>query len=279
MRRSPRSQQWRIDSAIIWIRIITTAGGHAWSRPHGRARHVPPGIATMMKTKKNAPISTEDILLKLCHSVSSVLTEATHHEVNYSPMVQRISKTCLRPDIGCFVLFDGAFSGLVVINFTAAAALEVYQNYLMNMGIPKEELATLHTSDEVGNVMGELMNQILGDFTNKVSQELQTSISQSQPKMLTLNKQVLISVDTNLDRPQARRVSFFTEKNNIFYMELAMDKTEFIQLHDFTRHEVVDPDSLLRSVANGENMGSHGSAAPASQGNDDHDDLLASLGL
>ena len=162
----------------------------------------------MMKTKKNAPISTEDILLKLCHSVSSVLTEATHHEVNYSPMVQRISKTCLRPDIGCFVLFDGAFSGLVVINFTAAAALEVYQNYLMNMGIPKEELATLHTSDEVGNVMGELMNQILGDFTNKVSQELQTSISQSQPKMLTLNKQVLISVDTNLDRPQARRVSF-----------------------------------------------------------------------
>lgn len=233
----------------------------------------------MMKTKKNAPISTEDILLKLCHSVSSVLTEATHHEVNYSPMVQRISKTCLRPDIGCFVLFDGAFSGLVVINFTAAAALEVYQNYLMNMGIPKEELATLHTSDEVGNVMGELMNQILGDFTNKVSQELQTSISQSQPKMLTLNKQVLISVDTNLDRPQARRVSFFTEKNNIFYMELAMDKTEFIQLHDFTRHEVVDPDSLLRSVANGEKMGSHGSAAPAQSSGDAHDDLLASLGL
>jgi CheY-specific phosphatase CheX len=233
----------------------------------------------MMKTKKNAPISTEDILLKLCHSVSSVLTEATHHEVNYSPMVQRISKTCLRPDIGCFVLFDGAFSGLVVINFTAAAALEVYQNYLMNMGIPKEELATLHTSDEVGNVMGELMNQILGDFTNKVSQELQTSISQSQPKMLTLNKQVLISVDTNLDRPQARRVSFFTEKNNIFYMELAMDKTEFIQLHDFTRHEVVDPDSLLRSVANGEKMGSHGSAAPTQSSGDAHDDLLASLGL
>ncbi len=233
----------------------------------------------MMKTKKNAPISTEDILLKLCHSVSSVLTEATRHEVNYSPMVQRISKTCLRPDIGCFVLFDGAFSGLVVINFTASAALEVYQNYLMNMGIPKEELATLHTSDEVGNVMGELMNQILGDFTNKVSQELQTSISQSQPKMLTLNKQVLISVDTNLDRPQARRVSFFTEKNNIFYMELAMDKTEFIQLHDFERHEAVDPDSLLRSVANGESLGSNGSAAPTPSASDDHDDLLASLGL
>ena len=229
--------------------------------------------------KKNKPITTEDILIKLCNSVKNVLSTAAQTPIDYSPMIQRITKTSLKPDIGCFVVFDGAFSGLVVINFSAAAALEVYQSYLMQMGIPKEELATQHTSDEVGNVMGELMNQILGDFTNKVSQELQTSISQSQPKMLTLNKQVLISVDTNLDRPQARRVSFFTEKNNIFYMELAMDKTEFIQLHDFERREDVDPDSLLRSVANGENMGSHGSAAPASQGNDDHDDLLASLGL
>jgi hypothetical protein len=35
-------------------------------------------------------------------------------------MVQRISRTCLKPDIGCFVLFDGGFSGLVVKNFSAA---------------------------------------------------------------------------------------------------------------------------------------------------------------
>lgn len=234
----------------------------------------------MMKTKRNAPISTEDILHKLCNSVTGVLTEATHHEINYSPMVQRISKTCLRPDIGCFVLFDGAFSGLVVINFTAAAALEVYQNYLMNMGIPREELATVHTSDEVGNVMGELMNQIVGDFTGKVSQELHSSINQSQPKMLTLNKQVRISVDTNLDRPQARRVSFYTEKNNIFYMELAMDKTEFIQLHDFERNEAMDTDRLIDNIDNGIAIGNNGSSNGDTKSNNDaQDDLLASLGL
>ncbi len=234
----------------------------------------------MMKTKRNAPISTEDILYKLCNSVTGVLTEATHHDINYSPMVQRISKTCLRPDIGCFVLFDGAFSGLVVINFTAAAALEVYQNYLMNMGIPREELATVHTSDEVGNVMGELMNQIVGDFTGKVSQELHSSINQSQPKMLTLNKQVRISVDTNLDRPQARRVSFYTEKNNIFYMELAMDKTEFIQLHDFERNEEMDTDRLIDNIDKGIAIGNNGSSNGDTKSNNDaQDDLLASLGL
>ena len=232
------------------------------------------------RADNDAVLTTEDVLLSLCHSVTGVLSAATQSQVSFSGMVQRISKTCLRPDIGCFVLFDGAFSGLVVINFTAAAALEVYQNYLMNMGIPREELATVHTSDEVGNVMGELMNQIVGDFTGKVSQELHSSINQSQPKMLTLNKQVRISVDTNLDRPQARRVSFYTEKNNIFYMELAMDKTEFIQLHDFERNEEMDTDRLIDNIDKGIAIGNNGSSNGDTKSNNDaQDDLLASLGL
>ena len=29
--------------------------------------------------------------------------------MHYSAMVQRITKTYLKPDIGCFVLFDGGF--------------------------------------------------------------------------------------------------------------------------------------------------------------------------
>ncbi|WP_024872307.1 DUF3334 family protein [Tolumonas lignilytica] len=227
--------------------------------------------------KKNKPITTEDILIKLCNSVKNVLSTAAQTPIDYSPMIQRISKTSLKPDIGCFVLFDGAFSGLVVINFTADAALEVYQSYLMQMGIPKEELATQHTSDEVGNVMGELMNQILGDFTGKVSHELKTHITQSQPKMLTINKQVLLSIDTNLDRPQARRVSFYTGKNNIFYLELAIDKTEFLQLHDFETDQELDPDAILAAEASKQDTIE--SKDTYTNANSDSDDLLASLGL
>ncbi|EJN6828464.1 chemotaxis protein CheX [Vibrio cidicii] len=195
--------------------------------------------------KKNKVVTTEDILLKLCQSVSGVLTSATSSQINYSAMVQKINKTSLKPDFGCFVLFDGGFTGLVVINFTAKAALEIYTNYMRSMGMPEEELAVLHTSDEVGDVLGELMNQLVGDFTNKIRKELQTNITQNQPKMLSLNKQVLLSVDTNLDRPQARRVTFSTENNNIFYLELAMDKTEFIQLEDFEVGEDENPDDIL----------------------------------
>jgi CheY-specific phosphatase CheX len=193
-------------------------------------------------------------------------------------MVQRITKIGLKPDIGCFVLFDGGFSGLVVLNFSGGAALEIYERYMLSMGMPKSELATVFTSDEVSNILGELMNQIVGDFTGKVRRELQTNITQNQPKMLVLNKQVMLSVDTPLDRPEIRRVSFFTENNNIFYMELAIDRTEFIKLHDFDSSEILDPDALLdleQANANNANV----STPSASDGDSDSDELLRSLGM
>jgi chemotaxis protein CheY-P-specific phosphatase CheC len=218
----------------------------------------------------NYPVvhGAEDILRSLCDSVVKVLHLATTCRLNYSGMVQRISRTCLKPDIGCFVLFDGGFSGLVVTNFSAASAMELYERYMLNMGMSKEELASAFTADEVGNVIGELMNQIVGDFTGKISRELQIHITQNQPKMLALTKQVVLSVDTHLDQPQAWRVTFQTERGNVFYLEMAIDRTEFIKLKDFEAEEI-DPDALLDQVRNGMN------AITASTDNE----LLESLGM
>jgi CheY-specific phosphatase CheX len=227
----------------------------------------------MSTTDNNIVYGTEDILRSLCNSVTKVLSIATQSQIHYSGMVQRITKTCLKPDIGCFVLFDGGFSGLVVINFSASAAMELYESYMLHMGMAKNELATSHTSDEVGNVMGELMNQIVGDFTGKVARELQTHITQNQPKMLALNKQVMLSVDTNLDKPESRRVTFYTGRNNIFYLELAMDRTEFIKMNDFEASEAPDPDELLAQV---NTQSKSPDVVPEST---EHDDLLKSLGM
>ncbi|MDR3214036.1 MAG: DUF3334 family protein [Azoarcus sp.] len=222
-------------------------------------------------SEKNYPVvfGTEDILRSLCDAVAKVLHLATASRIAYSGMIQRITRTCLKPDLGCFVLFDGGFSGLVVINFSAASAMELYERYMLNMGMAKEGLASNFTSDDVGNVMGELMNQIVGDFTRKVSQELQTHITQNQPKMLALTKQVELSIDTHLDQPESRRVTFQTERGNIFYLEMAIDRTEFIKLNDFEAEEV-DPDALLEQVRrDGE------TAAGATE----QDELLKSLGM
>ncbi len=222
---------------------------------------------------------TEDLLLSLCNSVTRVLSVATHTQVQYSGMVQRIQKTCLKPDIGCFVLFDGGFSGLVIINFSAAAAMELYESYLLNMGMSREDLAPSFTSDEVSNVMGELMNQVVGDFTGKVRREFQTHITQNQPKMLVLNKQVMLSVDANLDHPEARRVTFYTAKNHIFYLELAMDRTEFIKLVDFEPQEAPDPDALLADAQNQAGHATAPASAAPSAADDDTAALLKSLGM
>ena len=226
-----------------------------------------------MSSESPVVFGTEDLLRSLCDSVADVLTVATHAEIRYSGMVQRIARTCLKPDIGCFVLFNGGFSGLVVINFSAAAAMELYEKYMLGMGMAKSELAASCTSDDVGNVMGELMNQCMGDFTGKVGRELQTHITQNQPKMLALSQQIVLSIDANIDQPEMRRVTFYTAKHNIFYLELAVDRTEFIQLNEFTKQEVVDPDALL------EQLKRDGEPAQSAAGGGDHDDLLKSLGM
>jgi CheY-specific phosphatase CheX len=219
---------------------------------------------------------TEDVLTSLCNSVIRVLNVATQSKIHYSAMVQRITKIGLKPDIGCFVLFDGGFSGLVVLNFGGDTAMELYEKYMLHMGMPKSELAGSFTSDEVANILGELMNQIVGDFTGKVRRELQTNIRQNQPKMLVITKQVVLSVDTPLDRPEMRRVSFFTENNNIFYLELAIDRTEFIKLHEFEAHEVPDPDALMALTQSGQEAKMSATLPPEE---DDNDELLKSLGM
>ncbi|MBF0255068.1 MAG: DUF3334 family protein [Gammaproteobacteria bacterium] len=226
-----------------------------------------------MPPKQKKSFGTDDILLVLCKSVTKVLSQATGSEVKYSPVVQRISKTSLKPDIGCFVLFDGVFSGLVIMNFGADSAMELYRSYMGRMGMPENELASRHTSDEVGNTLGELMNQAVGEFTAAMEYELQISVTQSQPKMIAINKEVVLSINTNLDNPQARKVAFLTQGHHPFFMEMAMEKTTFLRIEETSNGERPSVDDILSDAQNAMER----EAAPASPSS--HDELLDSLGL
>jgi hypothetical protein len=119
---------------------------------------------------------------------------------------------------------------------------------------------------------------VLGDFTSKIRRELQTHITQNQPKMLVLNKQVILSVDANLDKPEARRVTFYTGRNHIFYLELAIDRTEFIKLYDFDSKPDPEPDELMAQAVNGSTGDGHAPSTTDSSSSDT-DDLLKSLGM
>jgi CheY-specific phosphatase CheX len=192
--------------------------------------------------------STENVLKVLCDSVNKVLSLATQTTISYSPMVQKVNKTCLKPDIGCFVLFDGGFSGLVVMNFSKEAAMEIYRGYMISMGMPEEELATLYTSDEVGNTLGELMNQIIGNFQVEVKKEFQCSVNQNQPKMIVLNKELMVSINAPIQNPQYRKVAFETANHRPFYLEICMEHFEFIELYPFEKQPSFDADALIAEV-------------------------------
>lgn len=226
-----------------------------------------------MAPKVKKTFGTDDILLILCKSLSKVLSEATGHSVNYSPVVQKIVKTSLKPDIGCFVLFDGVFSGIVIMNLSAGAALEIYSHYMQRMGMPPEELASRHTSDEVGNTLGELMNQIVGDFTAAIEHELLVSVTQSQPKMIAINKEVVLSINAGLENPQARKVAFQTQGRQPFFIEMAIEKTTFVMLDDFEPRERATVDDILEEARNAP---AESSVAAADES---PDDLLDSLGI
>ena len=95
--------------------------------------------------------------------------------------------------------------------------------------------------------------------------------------MLVLNKQVMLSVDTPLDRPEMRRVTFYTESNNIFYLELAIDRTEFIKLVDFDVNEVPDPDALI-ALEDAKHEAPNVAPDPSTDA-DDNEALMRSLGM
>ena len=195
--------------------------------------------------KKPKIIGSNDIMLSLCQSVASVLTSATGKKTAFVPLIQKISKTVLTPDIGTFVMFTGSFSGMVVINFPKETAMELYKSYLGNMGLPESEMAKNYTQDEVSNSLGELMNQMIGDFTRQVSDELHIRIDQSQPKMLVLPREVQINISVDLDNPIFGKVTFNTESGNVFYVELAMDDTTFTAIRDFETKNTESPDDIL----------------------------------
>lgn len=151
----------------------------------------------------------------------------------------------------------------------AGLCIEQFQGLIRSALQPGDR----HTSDEVGNTLGELMNQIVGDFTAAIEHELMVSVTQSQPKMIAINKEVVLSINAGLENPQARKVAFQTQGRQPFFIEMAIEKTTFVMLDGFEPRERATVDDILEEArtASGESA-----EVPASE---NADDLLDSLGI
>jgi CheY-specific phosphatase CheX len=183
-------------------------------------------------------LAIDHILKIFCLAAKKTLEKGTRKEVRYSSTVQKIPKISLRPELGCFVQFSGDYNGLLVMNFSAVAALELYRNYMLTMGLPEAELTDNATSSEVVDTMGELTNQIMGRAMQMVEAKYDLNAKFGQPKAVYLNSAIILSLENTSGgltmSPEAQysdnRRIVFTIDNSRFHMEIAMERTEFVTL-------------------------------------------------
>lgn len=159
------------------------------------------------------------------HATKLTLEKSTKKTIKFSQTFQAIPKVRLKPDLGSFVIFSGDYNGLIVMNFTAAAAMDLYRYYMTTMGLPESELAKDSTSNEVIDTMGEMTNQIMGRAMRMVESKFDLSANCGQPKALALNNAITLTPD--LDFQDNRRIVFSINSNR-FQMELALERTQFI---------------------------------------------------
>ena len=182
-----------------------------------------------MSSESDATIN--EIARVFALACKETISKATNSKVNTAPTIQKVPSVFLKPDIGCFVQFSGDYSGLFIMNFSAPVALEIYRKALLFMGMPEEELAIEHTSDEVVDCIGELINQVIGNARRMIKDRYGLVATNPQPKAISISSVITMAIAAPLNRPQCRRIAFRSADNHSFYIEFSMEETEFIAIN------------------------------------------------
>ncbi|NPA94143.1 MAG: DUF3334 family protein [Thermodesulfobacteria bacterium] len=222
-------------------------------------------------------LKTVDKVAKIfCSAVKEVIDASTGMSVSYAPTIQDVPSISLKPDLGCFVQFNGDYSGLFIMNFSKEASLEIYKKAMAYMGLPDEEISNDFESDEVVNYVGEIINQVIGKARQKIETKYGLSANNNQPKAITISSAITLSVATMLDGHDCRKIAFRTDDSNPFYVEMNLEKTEFICLEPKEAGESADIqehiDDVLEKGISGKEKAE---AAPEA----DVEDIMAELGL
>lgn len=173
----------------------------------------------------------------LAETAKEVLSINTGSEIKISPTLQKINFVALRPDLGAFLEFNGDYNGLLCMNFTKEAALELYQRSMQFLGLPPEEIAKDPYAEEVINFIGEMVNQIIGNFRKKVENKYGLIARNQQPRAIPISNTIIMYIDTYLNTSQARKISLRTKSGNSFYAELSLEQTEFIPFQHIEKED------------------------------------------
>jgi CheY-specific phosphatase CheX len=183
----------------------------------------------------------------ICECTKDVLDSVTGKNISFAKTIQKVPVIHLRPDIGCFVLFSGDYSGLMIMNFTAESAMSIYKNQMMQMGIPEEELAIEYTADDVVDSIGEIINQIIGSVRRRIEDQYELVATNTQPKAIALTTSIILTIDApEVEKDLCRKLSFKIE-GQPFHIEVSMEKTEFISLEGKNVHDRAEGEAPMSS--------------------------------
>lgn len=168
--------------------------------------------------------SSSGIARLFAQVLQELLQKTTGKRFHISTTIMQIPGIKLSGDISSFVTFYGDYNGLLVFNFEGKAALEVVNSMLLGMGLGEEDLPTNFTSDEVRNNIGEITNQGIGKIRSVIQQKYDIAAKANIPAVVPINVPLDLSMETKGHSDmECIRVVFTTEKNNRFYMELALE--------------------------------------------------------
>ena len=171
------------------------------------------------------PVTIDIVASLFAQAVKKTLEKSTKKTVKFSKTFIAVPKVCLKPALGSFVQFSGDYNGLVILNFSSGAALNLYTSYMTTMGLPESELAKESTSGEVVDTIGELTNQIMGRAMRNVETKFDLTSYFGQPKALALNSAITLTPD--LSYSDNRRIAFSVGTDR-FHLEVAVEKMEFM---------------------------------------------------
>ncbi len=182
----------------------------------------------------------------LAETIKEVLFTNTGSKIKVAPTLQKINFVGLKPDLAAFLEFNGDYNGLFCMNFSKEAAYELYSKAMKYLGVGDEEISKDPLSQEVIQFVGEMVNQIMGNFRKKVEQKYGLSARNNQPMAIPIFHTIVMYIETSLNNAQARKISLRTESGHPFYAELSLEQTEFIPFKSLEEEKEASVEDLLR---------------------------------
>ncbi len=121
-------------------------------------------------------------------------------------------------DIGSFVSFKRDYNGILIMNFSGDAAVEIVSAYLKTMGMPEEDIPKNHTSDDVRNNIGEVVNQIIGKCRHLIQERYDLSAKSNIPAVVPITTPIGLTLESaHTEGQECVRISMSTPSKTVLY--------------------------------------------------------------